>query len=239
MWNLFMNKLASGIDLYTSPSRYEIKMVFSGLQSDIVRSLIRGHSMLFKKTYPSRQVNNIYFDTEDFQFNNDHIQGAHQRIKIRQRWYHNTWKLSNSQLEIKSKSGNLGSKIVIPISYEIDLTKYNWNEFRKAVWLNPSHNVQLQLLNTRPVLINKYQRDYFESADQLIRITLDTSLISLNQVFGACPNLDRTLPMRNVCVLEIKADSVHHLEIASALEEFPQYCTAYSKYIHGTETIPL
>ena len=234
-----MTRLNPGIDLQTTHSRYEIKMVFSGLQSDLVRSLIRGHSTLFKKTYPSRQVNNIYFDTEDFQFKNDHIQGAQQRIKIRQRWYHDTWKLSNSQLEIKSKSGNLGSKIVFPIPIEIDLTKITWNEFRKVVWLYPSNNVQLQLLNTRPVLVNRYQRDYFESADQLIRITLDTHLKSLDQVFGARPNLDRFIPMRNVCILEIKADSTQHLEIASTLGEFPQYCTAYSKYIHGTETIPL
>jgi hypothetical protein len=234
-----MNSVSSGIDLDNSPSRYEIKMVFSGLQSDLLRSLIWGHSLLFKKTYPSRQVNNIYFDTEDFQLKNDHIQGAQRRIKIRQRWYHDTWKLSNSQLEIKSKSGNLGSKKVLPISSEIDLTNITWNEFRKVVLRNPNHNVQLQFINTRPVLINRYQREYFESADQIIRITLDTGLISLNQVFGDCPNLDRTMPMRNVCVLEIKADSSHHLEIASALEEFPQYCTAYSKYIHGIETIPL
>jgi len=234
-----MIKLSSGSDLFTSPSRYEIKMVFSGLQSDIVHNLIRSHSKLFKKTYPSRQVNNIYFDTEDFKFKIDHIQGAHHRIKIRQRWYHDTWILSKSQIEVKTKTGHLGSKFIFPISSEVDLTKINWNEFQKEIWLDPSLDDQLQLINTRPTIINKYQRDYFESADQLIRITLDTNLITFNQLFGARPNLSRSSPMRNVCVLEIKSDSVHHLEIASVLEEFPQYCTAYSKYINGTETIPI
>ena len=178
-----MTRVSSGTDHQTSPSRYEIKMVFNGLQTGLVRSLIIGHSQLFKRAYPSRQVNNIYFDTEDFQFKDAHIQGNESRIKIRQRWYHDTWKFSNSLLEIKSKSGNLGSKTVIPIPVEIDLTDTTWNELRPMIRSYIKQASQHLILNTNPVLINNYHREYFESADQLIRITLDTRVNSFSQVF--------------------------------------------------------
>jgi len=214
-------------------------MVFNGLQIGLVRSLIIGHSQLFKKAYPSRQVNNIYFDTEDFQLKDAHIQGANSRIKIRQRWYHDTWKFSDSQFEIKSKSGNLGSKTVFLIPIEIDLSIISWNDLRDLIRPYINQEKQHLLINTSPVLINNFQREYFESADQLIRITLDTRMNSLSQVFNIRPNLQRKKPLRNVCVMEIKADSAYYQEISSVLAEFPQYCMAYSKYIHSTETLPL
>ncbi len=234
-----MTKVSSGTDLQTSSSRYEIKMVFNGLQTGLVRSLIIGHSQLFKKAYPCRQINNIYFDTEDFQLKDAHIQGNNNRIKIRQRWYHDTWKFSNSQFEIKTKSGNLGSKTVFPIPLEIDLTHISWNDLRTLIRPYINQENQHLLMNTNPVLINNYQREYFKSADQLIRITLDTRVNSLSQVFNGRPNLKRNRPYRNACIMEIKANSAYHQEIASVLAEFPQYCSAYSKYLHGTETLPI
>jgi len=233
-----MTRVSSGIDLQTSFSRYEIKMVFNGLQTDLVRSLVIGHSQLFKKAFPSRQVNNIYFDTEDFQLRDAHIQGNNSRFKIRHRWYHDTWKFFDSQLEIKSKSGNLGTKVVFPIPLKIDLTSTSWNGLLTKIRPFINQEYQHIFLNTRPVLINYYQREYFESADQLIRITLDSRINSISQVFNGRPDLLRKKPYRNTCIMEIKADSAYHQEIASVLAEFPQYCTAYSKYIHGTETLP-
>ncbi len=234
-----MTKVSSEINIQTGHLRYEIKMVFSGLQAGFVRSLILGHSHLFVKAFPPRQVNNIYFDTEDYQLQQAHIQGTHQRIKLRQRWYHATWSLSDSQIEIKAKSGNLGTKAIYPISTDADLSTISWKQLMQINQNSFPQNHHQIFGNTHPVLINSYQREYFKSADRSIRITLDTDLRSLCQTFGPRPNLTKPTPMHNVCVVEIKADAAYHLEIASVLKEFPQYCTAYSKYIHGTEILPL
>ena len=35
---------------------------------------------------------------------------------------------------------------------------------------------KIKILNVRPVLINRYLRDYFESSDRKFRVTLDTNL---------------------------------------------------------------
>ncbi len=234
-----MTREPSRIRHQASPPRYEIKMVFSGLETKQIHNLILGHSQLFKVAFPPRQVNNIYYDSGDFQLLNAHIQGANHRSKLRLRWYHDTWKFSTSQYEIKSKSGNLGTKAVFPITKEIDLTNISWKQLLKTLKPHLAQNILHLLELTSPVLINKYQREYFESADRFIRITLDTNLKSFGQTFGIRPNLKNLSTMRNLTILEIKADATHYLKIASALEEFPQYCSAYSKYIHCTETIPL
>jgi hypothetical protein len=232
-----MTRASLETDPSAGPGRYELKLVFDGLSSGAVRSLIRGHSYLFKEVYPPRQVNNIYFDSADLKLRDIHIQGAFQRYKIRLRWYHDIWSFAGSQLEIKSKTGPLGLKVSFPISQEIDLGNHSWSEILNMIKSGLDPEGQNLIGGTHPVLINRYQREYYQSADRLIRITLDTKLQALDQTFGTRPNLSFYLPMRNLCILEIKADGRYHLEVARVLEEFPQYSSAMSKYINGTETI--
>ena len=217
--------------------RYEIKMVFNGLEAGFVKSLVLGHSLIFKPAYPTRQVNNIYFDSVDFQLQDAHTQGSYQRFKIRLRWYHATWLVSPGFLEIKSKTGKLGQKLTRTIPQELDLTTQSWREIQASIENELEPKLQNLIRSTVPSLINYYQRDYYQSADGLIRITLDTSHHAFDQRFGPRPNLTRELPIRNETILEIKADSSRHEEIASLLDEFPNYCSAYSKYIQGTETM--
>jgi hypothetical protein len=216
-----------------------VKLAFNGLHSAIVRSLILGHSWLFRTAFPPRQVNNIYFDTVDLDLRSDHIQGAYQRKKIRLRWYGSKWSFSSSQLEIKSKIANLGSKRTYPIMGELDLTKLNWRDMQSRVLSQLPLEIHPLLDFIRPILISIYQREYYVSADGLIRITLDTDAKAYSQSFGGNPNLTKLLPMRNVCILEIKAGANCNVEIAEVLAEFPQYACAFSKYLQGTGSIPL
>lgn len=234
-----MTRKSSEISNQTGPSRYEIKMIFDGLQTAQVRSLIMAHSQLFKEAYPSRQVNNIYFDSEDFQLIQAHIQGSYHRSKLRLRWYGDTWKFSTSQYEIKSKTGNLGTKVIFPILTDVDLTEISWLQLQSLIQPFIDQNNQHIIKLTWPALINMYHREYFENAERSLRITLDSGVKSLGQTFGSHPNLRHFTPVRNVTILEVKADKSQSQLIADVLEEFPQYCEAYSKYIHGTETIPL
>ena len=45
--------------------RIERKMHFPNKDKDILTSLIKTHPYGFKETYPERQVNSIYYDTQD------------------------------------------------------------------------------------------------------------------------------------------------------------------------------
>ena len=166
-----------------------------------------------------------------------HIQGFHKRIKIRLRWYHGSWQFSDSQLEIKQKSGNLGTKSIFSIPEQVNLQNMDWHQLYLTINSHLPPGIQQLFRQTTPILINNYQREYYQSADQLIRLTLDTCIKSLDQTFGNRANLINYLPMRNYCVVELKAGTSHHLKIAEVLSEFPQYTSAFSKFLLGTETI--
>ena len=128
-----MNKVFSEINKENHLKRYEIKMVYDGLCIPEVESWIKGHSQLFKRAYPTRQVNNIYYDTHDLAFRDAHIQGAFDRFKIRYRWYHNSWIASEGQLEIKHKHGNLGKKEFFPIKAKINIPSLSWIQINDLI----------------------------------------------------------------------------------------------------------
>lgn len=234
-----MPRAFSATERLSGPGRYELKMVYDGLQSSLVRSLILGHSQLFQTAYPARQVNNIYFDSPDLQLQNDHIQGSPERFKLRLRWYHSTWNIRGGSLEVKHKKGRLGWKKISPIDLDIALEHLGWPEIMGRISASLDRGLEILFKSTGPVLINSYQREYYHSADRQIRLTLDRDVRVLDQRFGIRPNLTRYSPSRNLSILEIKADSESHQQIADILEEFPQYCSAYSKYLQGTESLSI
>ena len=236
MWSHYMNKVFSEINQDNGLKRYEIKMVYDELRLGEVNSWIKSHSQLFRKAYPSRQVNNIYFDTHDMAFREAHIQGVFNRFKIRYRWYHKSWIASKGQLEIKHKYGNLGEKDVYLIDEEIDISSFSWNQIYGFIRSELDLDCQYLFDPTKPILINNYQREYYVNAAGTVRITLDTGQKCFDQKFGQSPNILNPLPMRRNLVLEIKTAVSHYLEISDALEEFPLYSTAHSKYLVGTES---
>ena len=230
-----MNKVFSEINPIDGQNRYEIKMLYDGLRYGEVISWINGHSQLFQKAYPSRQVNNIYFDTQDMAFKDAHDQGVFDRFKVRFRWYHKSWNTKKGQLEIKQKYGNLGKKKIFPILADIDLKSQSWEFIHNRIRSELNLETQLLFDTTRPVLINHYQRDYYINAEGIIRITLDKDHKIFDQGVGQKPNISYKLPVRNTLVLEYKTTSSHHQELSDVLEEFPLYSTAHSKYLIGTE----
>ena len=236
MLNHFMTREFSEINFGSSELRYEIKLVFSELDRGLVRSAILGHSSLFRKAFPDRQVNNIYFDTIDHQLRNDHIQGSLNRSKIRFRWYHSTWEIRQGQLEIKSKHANLGKKINYPIQASVNLEENGWRDIQRLISDHLPKEVKAGFEQTRPILVNHYQREYYEDAERKIRITLDYGLRSYDQAFSIDPNLRTLSPMQNVGVLELKAAAENYRQVSRVLDEFPQYAQAYSKYLQGVES---
>ena len=224
------------LEIKTPPDlRYEIKMVYREVDRDFVRSSIRAHSGLFKMAYPHRQVNNIYFDTHDRQLRSDHIQGSHTRSKIRFRWYRSTWDIKNGQLEIKTKQSNLGNKHVYQIPATVNLVNGRWKEIQEQISLSLPDSIRSSFSMTTPILINHYQREYYQNAERTIRITLDYDLESFDQSFFLKPNLNLKSPMAGTVVLEVKASAMDFHEISKVLTEFPKYARAYSKYLQGVE----
>lgn len=215
--------------------RYEVKMVFDALRLDEVRSWVYAHPDSFSVAYPPRQVNNIYFDTIERNLMMEHIDGATNRAKVRFRWYGENWLVQNGQIEIKMKQGQLGYKQIQPILSEINIAQLTWDEIVSILQENSADDFASLLDTLAPVLINQYRREYYESMDGAIRVTLDYRMRAFAQSFGLSPNLHFEQPLRNDVIIEMKATKNKNRRIADSLVGFPLYCSQNSKYLNGME----
>jgi hypothetical protein len=83
----------------------------------------------------------------------------------------------------------------------------------------------------RPTLINGYQRQYFESRDHQIRVTIDHDLIAYEQFTRRSPNLAHRVPIPSQTIVEVKADSGQHRRVSDVLSSFPLQVSRNSKYV--------
>ena len=93
-------------------SRYEDKFLIPLNYFPQVESLLDCDPIGFYKPYPSRIINSIYYDTDDFSLAKQNSDGDGVRCKIRLRYYNSC--LKDSNLEVKYKHFSTGKKLVIP-----------------------------------------------------------------------------------------------------------------------------
>ena len=94
--------------------RYERKYKIDHLSKYAVEQAVKLHPAGFRKIFPNRQVNNIYFDTADYQTGLQNIEGVNQRKKYRLRWYgQDLQQIDKPRFETKIKHNELGTKQII------------------------------------------------------------------------------------------------------------------------------
>ena len=216
-----------------SSGRYEIKLQFDGLCLHNVRQWIRLHSLAFVPAYPSRQVNNIYFDTSGLDSLNDHLSGVGDRRKLRFRWYGENIDCAHGQLEIKQKTNRIGWKYTRPIPTTLDLANLNWAQIHEILQQHTEDIFYEMISVSRPVIINSYQRDYYVASDGQTRLTLDYTIGAYNQQLTQAPNIKFRVPLLNLMILEIKTETQHDVDLPSLIAEFPLRTEKHSKYVTG------
>lgn len=216
------------------PMRYEIKMTCDEVYLPEVRSSIRLHPAGFSEAYPPRQVNNIYLDTPALDCLEDHINGSAERSKLRFRWYGPDHTAVRGILELKHRVGQLGWKEYSPVAATFDLTTIAWQDWLDTLRAR-AQGAAAHLLSwrDRPVLLNSYTREYYESADQEIRITLDYDQDVYEQVMYLVPNLTLLTPTAGCAVVEVKAPSGLHRRVSNVLSSLPLQVEHSSKYVNG------
>ena len=80
--------------------RLEKKFIYQNGDTTYKSFLING---MFKRIYPSRKINSVYFDCENLKNVWDNINGFGKRIKIRLRWYN---QLLNKEVFLEEKKKN-------------------------------------------------------------------------------------------------------------------------------------
>jgi len=218
--------------------RFERKYHVTDVPTVEIEDWVHRCPALFSEGYPRRHINNIYFDSPEFSKYFENIDGLADRTKIRIRWYGNLFgEIPKPVLEFKIKRGMVGTKE----SFKVKAFKlergFKVNDL-KPVLTDPSlpQEVQVELSQVEPTLINCYWRKYFISADKKYRITIDTDLEFYRVHRYGNEFLTREL-LESSTVMELKYSG----QIADMDERimnfFPFRVTRMSKYVTGLELV--
>src|SRR3989338_7097880 len=97
--------------------------------------------------------------------------------------------------------------------------------------------VQLQLSGLQPYVLTSYQRKYFLSADEQVRLTLDFAL----EYYRISPHRNHLLNKRSesphYIVAEAKYGTVADARVAAVTHRFPFRMSKHSKYVCGVEKL--
>ena len=208
--------------------RHERKYKLEQLFPAQVQQVLRLHPASFRKIYPDRQVNNIYFDTPDFSTYKDNVKGIADRQKYRVRWYGvQTNRIKNPRFEIKIKANQLGTKKIFSLE-DFDLD----NLSSLTTKVNHLFTISATL---QPVLLNAYHRSYFGTSDGKYRITVDSNLRYFSML-GA-PRFTQFIDPDPGVVVELKYEE----ELDDDAERIKQYLpfrqTKSSKYVTGVSRV--
>jgi hypothetical protein len=212
-------------------SRYERKFFLSVLDDKQLETIIKLHPAIFSEIYYQRMVNSLYYDNHALDFYQDNVQGSHNRLKIRMRWYEDLNKALKPNLEFKIKNGLLGDKIII--SCPNFLPAQNLPVFNNLVANQGSFEKlsRLKMKNLEPVILVSYKRRYFQSADKRYRLTLDRDL-SFYKADQKHINWQTELSI-NSTILELKYDQQDDDDADQISSFFPFRMTKLSKYVLG------
>ena len=195
----------------------------------------RGHGGSFAPSYAPRIVNNIYFDSPEWDSYGDSMSGISDRSKCRLRWYGALETAEEATFEVKHRRNGIGHKRQqrIPLS-ELPLPSLpiGWLYTRLRMMLRPELRLALDQSH-RPVLYNRFRREYYEAPDG-VRLTLDTD-IAYAPLHGRSLAALRPAPGATPAVVEVKFPWERRPEAEAALRRLPFRATRFSKYVIGVD----
>jgi SPX domain protein involved in polyphosphate accumulation len=197
-------------------NRYERKFYILNRDKNFLENMVKRLNYGFREIFWTRSVNNIYWDTLNYDYYKNSVDGIAIRKKVRLRWYNDFEQMKNPIMEIKKKKGHIGSKIRYTGEYA--------ELFEK-----------LKKQSLQPTLANSYRRSYFKSFDQKIRITIDSDL-EFWPVSNLEIDVDKKKDLEGL-ILEIKYQVSDALAASQVTNEIPFRVKSFSKYCRGLECL--
>jgi hypothetical protein len=219
-------------------TRYEIKFVTYEHNYYEIINWINLHELNFKREYNSRFVNNIYFDSYSYNSFRSNIYGDSSRVKLRYRWYEKLQDPSKGSFEIKYKRNLYGWKKKFKVK-ELNFTdNKNWKSYCSTISKYLPRNERIFFtFNFNPQIINQYQRDYFVSNDNKLRITVDKKHNIYDQRFSSYPNFNKKTLSQRILVMEFKFDRRERLRINKLMKYIPIRSSRNSKYVNSIRAV--
>lgn len=208
--------------------RYEKKIIFFGLSQEKILNNVVLSPALFRTGYPSRQINNLYLDTQNLDCFYNHTCGVGRRFKARLRWYGSfDSEFEKAHLEIKFREAEAGSKYVYQNTTPIlKMDRLHISDAIKKMQMPESFKEQLLVM--QPVLYNKYHRAYYHSLTGNIRITVDQNI-----AYRSVESHTWIPENEGLRILELKFDVPDAAAGKRILQHFPEAMERSSKYVRG------
>ena len=220
-----------------SELRYEVKFVAPSVELATVARWVREHPACFRTAYPPRQVNSVYLDDHQLSAFAENLAGTSARTKVRFRWYGEDHASPSGTLELKCKRNRLGWKRNFRIS-TIPLAGVSWREVLHKLRNQVPAEARLALdTHQLVVLVNRYRREYWLSADGRVRVTIDTNQRVFDQRRSSVPNLDLPTNLPDTLVVEVKGAFADRDLIDRVIQGVPIRVGRHSKYVVGVESI--
>jgi SPX domain protein involved in polyphosphate accumulation len=226
-------------ELDLSTSRHELKFTTKSSEIDHLKTWLVCHPTGFSTEYQPRTVNSIYFDNFDLDSFQENLSGTSSRAKVRLRWYGDTRDPKTAVLELKLKRNMLGWKITDQVNFKsLKLSKMCWPELFKLLKQQIKPDLAFHLaLNTFPVIMVRYQRDYFLSQNKKYRATIDKNIIFYDQRMMSIMNKSQRSATLDTVVLEIKFPSQYVNEAEVIVNDMYLRRARHSKYVTGVSLI--
>ncbi|MEZ5084510.1 MAG: polyphosphate polymerase domain-containing protein [Bacteroidales bacterium] len=198
----------------------------------------------FSETNNEYTVRSIYFDTPQYDFYYEKVEGIKNRKKVRLRGYNTFEKGSQVFLEIKRKYDIPIIKYRAPLLYENalkifqekNLNGYAINKFENLDGYQNSKRFFFQVFskNLRPVVTVVYEREpYYSKFDRTVRITFDKNLRSIG--YPALENLysEQGLlsSLADHFILEVKFNNYFPSWLNPLISRFGLLKQSASKYV--------
>lgn len=215
--------------------RYERKFV-AECDVSYILAAITMHPALFREAYPPRFVNSLYFDTPVWTLYWAHVKEAERRVKVRIRWYGElSGKIALPVLEVKSKFGAVGAKRQwrLPEMYR----GLSGQVGERAPGVFPLGDPDIPFLGQLlPVMVTRYHRRYYVSADGRFRVTVDSGLRNhaenmIEHEYFLDMDADRRI------IIELKYVTHEDMDASQIVSRLPFRLSKYSKYVQAVSSL--
>jgi hypothetical protein len=221
-------------DYLITDRRIELKDVFTTDDLPSIEKSIKLSRFAFYKPYPNRKVNSLYFDDLRFSALEESIEGNSLRTKKRLRWYGDSKNKNNAVLEFKKKLGTYSWKELYRNYYCINPIAQKWSDFIQPL-INDA-TLPLKKISDTPASIVTYDREYYSSFDNNIRVTLDRNIKTYQQTNLLRPNFSFHRKHSSKIILEIKVSVEHSGLIREVFRDIPFNPQRFSKYCESLIT---
>ncbi|SFB88857.1 polyphosphate polymerase domain-containing protein [Pseudoalteromonas denitrificans] len=218
--------------------RFEVKIPIPLSRLNHVLNWLKLHPLLFRKKHPDRSVNSLYLDSANLDVYEENLSGICNRKKIRIRWYDELFDSKDSKLEFKYREAGKGYKVTYPVNLDIRNSDKAW--YHHLLSCQKVLSIQANNLwgnNQYPVLICRYQREYFESLCGSMRATFDRNIEVYDQRYQGIPNLVTGRSLGEYVLLELKTDESFEKELAALVAACPLRPSRHSKYVNGIRAL--